>query len=206
VLAQPMGLGVDQAGNIVITLADSVAVYAEHTGSAYCTQLTTGRLATIATGIAAGPVAVDHHGNVLVGEPASGQVQLLAEHSGVLFGRSVTACHSYLIAGGGTSQGNGIPATAADLSPAGLRIDPSGNLLIADGTTVRVVAAGTGQDYGRRLIAGRIYTIAGSGSRGFSGDGGPASRAELWDALAIGIAPGHRVVILDGYRIRVISG
>ncbi len=205
-LPGPMGLGVDQAGNIVITLATSIAVYAVHTGHRYCTDLTAGHLATIATGIAPGPVAIDHLGDVLVGEPGSGQVVLFAEHSGRLFGRPVTACHSYPIAGGGTSQANGIPATAANVSPAGIRVDPAGNLIIADGRKVRVVAASTGQDYGRQLIAGRIYTIAGTGASGYSGDGGPASQAELWDAQAVGIAPGHRIVVLDGYRIRLITG
>jgi hypothetical protein len=52
---------------------------------------------------------------------------------------------------------------------------------------VRVVADATGTFYGRHMVAGDIYTIAGDGPAGFSGDGGPATRAWL----------GPEVVTLD---------
>ena len=38
---------------------------------------------------------------------------------------------------------------------------------------VRVVAASTGTFYGQAMTAGDIYTVAGNGTQGFSGDGGP---------------------------------
>ncbi len=44
---------------------------------------------------------------------------------------------------------------------------------------MRVVAARTGRFYGVAMTAEHIYTVAGDGMLGFSGDGGPAARAEL---------------------------
>ena len=60
------------------------------------------------------------------------------------------------------------PADAARLlRPAGVANDRAGGLLIAD----------TGNNAIRRVVAtGVISTLAGLGSRGYSGDGGPARR------------------------------
>src|SRR5260221_592157 len=59
--------------------------------------------------------------------------------------------------------------------------DRAGTLVISDSgnNRVRVVAAGSGRFYGRAMTAGDVYTVAGDGSAGFAGDGGPATRAEL---------------------------
>ena len=40
-----------------------------------------------------------------------------------------------------------------------------------------MVAATTGTFYGQAMTAGDIYTVAGNGTAGFSGDGGPATSA-----------------------------
>src|SRR5437667_389822 len=63
------------------------------------------------------------------------------------------------------------PATAAELTyPSGIAVDNAGNLFIADQSNQRV----------RKVDAatGTITTVAG-GTLGFSGDGGPASAAQL---------------------------
>ena len=68
----------------------------------------------------------------------------------------------------GASPGDGGPATSAPLGgPAGVALDASGNLYIADFTRVRKVTAATGI----------ISTVAGGGSG--LGDGGPATSAQL---------------------------
>lgn len=77
------------------------------------------------------------------------------------------------IAGNGQSGygGDGGPAVNAHISsPAGLAVDSSGNLYIADATNQRI----------RKVTAsGIITTVAGNGIAGFSGDGGPATSAAL---------------------------
>jgi hypothetical protein len=65
-------------------------------------------------------------------------------------------------------SGDNAPAIAAQLSsPTGLALDQAGNLFIGDGASVRMVAPD-----------GIIATVAGNGTVGFTGDGGPATSAE----------------------------
>jgi len=87
-------------------------------------------------------------------------------------------------AGTGTRGFTGVtgdhqPAGRARLNePGGVAIEPDGSLLIADGVNVRV----------RRVNReGLIETVAGTGRRGYSGDGGPATAADLSviDILAV---------------------
>ena len=77
------------------------------------------------------------------------------------------------VAGDGTAAfgGDGGAATAARLnSPFGIAVDSSGNLFIADLGNQRI----------RKVdAAGIITTVAGDGTFGFSGDGGPATTAQL---------------------------
>ena len=69
-------------------------------------------------------------------------------------------------------SGDGGPATSAELFyPQGIFVDTAGNIFIADtniNVSVEVVAA-----------TGKIQTVAGNGTELFSGDGGPATSAEL---------------------------
>ena len=61
-------------------------------------------------------------------------------------------------------------------------MDGAGNLVIADAFNDRIrVVASTGTFYGQAMTTGDIYTVAGNGTQGFSGDGGPATSAELND-------------------------
>src|SRR5262249_53575611 len=67
-------------------------------------------------------------------------------------------------------SGDGGPAAAAQLSyPNGAAIDAQGGLYIADAGNGRI----------RKVANGVISTIAGNGNFGFSGDGGPATSAQL---------------------------
>src|SRR5215472_4410792 len=142
----------------------------------------------ISIGLSCG-VAVDNHGNLLFAD-AGGigtdgtTVRVVAAVSGTFYGRAMTAGAVYTIAGNGTAgfSGDGGPATSAELNqPAGLAVDPAGNVIIADQVNdrVRIVAARTGAFYGQAMLAGDIYTVAGDGAIGHSGDGGPAASAEL---------------------------
>ena len=72
---------------------------------------------------------------------------------------------------------------------------------------VRVVAAATGTFYGVPMTAGNIYTVAGNGTPGFSGDGGPAASAELDQPFGVGVGPAGNLLVADLFdgRVREIS-
>jgi sugar lactone lactonase YvrE len=77
---------------------------------------------------------------------------------------------------GGHFSGDGGPATEAKLTAADVALDASGNLFIADGDNHRV----------RKVDKdGIIHTVAGSGKKGNSGDGGPATKAALNEPSSI---------------------
>jgi trimeric autotransporter adhesin len=112
--------------------------------------------------------------------------------------------------GSTTPLGDGGPATSAGLNGScTAALDPAGNLIVADifDNRIRAVAATTGTFYGKHMTAGDIYTVAGDGTFGFSGDGGPATSAALGypDAIAVN---GASLVFADQgtSRIRQVTG
>jgi secreted PhoX family phosphatase len=232
----PRGLAMDAAGNLVIadTNNNRVRVVAGQTGRLYGRKMTAGHIYTVAgTGPPAfsgdgGPataaqlftpeaVALDHAGNLVIGDSGNNRVRVVAERTGHFYGQAMTAGDIYTIAGDGSqsSSGDGGPATAAGLTPGAMAIDGAGNLVIADSypnvdisnNRVRVVAARTGTFYGQAMTAGDIYTVAGTGDQGFSGDGGPATAAELDNPDGVAVDHAGNLVIGDTYnnRIRVVA-
>lgn len=95
------------------------------------------------------------------------------------------------VAGNGTYgySGDGGPATSAQLfSPLGLALDTAGNLYITDSRNERV----------RKVSPdGKIVTIAGNGAPGYSGDGGPASSAQLREPFSIALDSAGNVYVAD---------
>jgi len=95
--------------------------------------------------------------------------------------------------------GEGGPALAALLnSPRGIAIDRGGNIYVADTSNHRVRRINPG---------GLITTVAGTGTAGFSGDGGPGNQARLSSPDDVAISPDGDIYIADAsnYRIRKIS-
>ena len=82
-------------------------------------------------------------------------------------------------------------------------------MLIADtnNNRIRVVAESSGTYYGQVMKAGDIYTVAGNGSYGFSGDGGPAIEARLKSPAGIAAGAAGNLLIADAgnNRIRVVA-
>ena len=102
-----------------------------------------------------------------------------------------------MVAGTGTSgfSGDGGPATAAQLNgPAGVDVDPSRGILIADRLNHRI----------RRVdVSGTITTVAGNGIPEFSGDGGLAVNAELQFPKDVAFGSGNVFWIADTGNSRV---
>ena len=145
--------------------------------------------ATSAELASASDVAVDGQGDVLIADPNSSRVRLVAGTdcaSGCPLGlASMTKGDIYTVAGSvfGASSGDGGPAIDATMTPSGVGLDGQGDLLIADTVTVRLVAGrdcSAGCPYGlTSMTEGDVYTVAGSFFEGHSGDGGRATSAEL---------------------------
>jgi sugar lactone lactonase YvrE len=101
------------------------------------------------------------------------------------------------VAGIGTQGwgGDGGPATAARLiGPSGLALDSSGNLYIAEigGNCIRKVT-----------VDGLISTVAGNGMKGFGGDGGPATNAQMYQPRGVAVDSAFNIYIADSFNSRV---
>ena len=148
-----------------------------------------GGLAINATFHVASAVAVDLQGNLYVVDGGNNRIRKVST-SGIIS----------TVAGNGiaTFSGDGGLATSASLSfPRSITIDALGNLYIVDANNYRVRKVST---------TGIISTVAGTGSSGFSGDGGLASAAGLGSPYAITIDTGSNLYILDQVgRVRKVN-
>jgi hypothetical protein len=194
----------DHAGNVVFE--DSVSaggstspgldVLAEKTAEFYGQRMTEGDIYTLVPGAGPGDVRTDGAGNVVFAN--GGLVQVLAASSGTFYGQQMSAGNTYTIAGGGSSTTDGVPALQAALGPVQhLCFDGSGNLLIEGSLKARVVALKNGSFYGKTMVSGDIYTVAGTGYFSDSGDGGPATSARMDGPYATGEDPAGNILISD---------
>ena len=187
------GIALDSAGDIYFT---------EGAQSIYKLTAGTGTLTLVAGGNGAGyagdggpatsaelqtpyAVAVDNAGNLYIADTYNYRIRKVNAQTGIIT----------TIAGNGTEgySGDGGPATSAELNFInGLAVDGSGNLYLADywANVVREVNAQTGI----------ITTVAGSGSVGYSGDGGPATSAELDAPTGVSLDSAGNLYISDGYN------
>ncbi|EFC41150.1 predicted protein [Naegleria gruberi] len=101
------------------------------------------------------------------------------------------------VAGSGTGgySGDGGLATSAQLNyPRSVAISSSGEIYIADFNNHRI----------RKInISGYISTIAGTGSVGYSGDGGLATNAQLYYPQTVAVSSSGEIYIADAYNHRI---
>jgi len=194
-LDEPAGVSVDSAGNIYIADGDNFRVRKVATSGIITTiagntdllaPLGDGGPATAAFLLGPGGLAMDTAGSLYIAEAYVGRV------------RKVTSGGTISTYAGGAFTGpvgDGGPATAAMLSSAaGLAVDSAGNLYIATGHDDRI----------RKVTPGGIIsTIAGVGSAGFSGDGGPATAANLNDAAGLALDAAGNLYFADRYNQRI---
>ena len=130
-------------------------------------------------------VTYDAAGNLYVADRGNHKVRRIATN-GVIT----------TVAGTGTSGflGDGGPATSARLfTPYGVDVDDQGRLFIADFDNNRI----------RMVAGGLISTVAGNGNAGNTGDGAPATEAELHKPICVRSVPGDRLIICDYNNNRV---
>src|SRR6266516_4130785 len=230
-LSGPEAVAVDGAGNLVIsdTGNQRIRLVAAASGTFYGQAMTAGDIYTVAgngrfefsgdggPATAAGlrdpqGVTVDPSGNLVIADSFDNRVRVVAATPGTFYGVAMTTGDIYTVAGNGTAAfaGDGGPATAAELFfPNASTVDGAGNLVIADyyNNRVRVIAATSGSFYGQAMTAGHIYTVAGTGSPGYSGDGGPAVAANMGFPSAVAVDRSGNLVSSLPYaeRVRVVA-
>lgn len=138
-----------------------------------------------------GAIAIGPDGNLYIADTENNRIRKIDLTSGMID----------TIAGTGDAiySGDGGPALQAGLNhPRDLEFDADGLLWIADTDNHAIRTMD--------LTSGVINTVAGTGTEGFSGDGGPATQAALYRPFGVAIAPDGNVYISDTYnhRIRVL--
>jgi len=134
-------------------------------------------------------LAVDRYENLYVCDQANSRVRKIDRLTGLIS----------TIAGSGTKagySGDGGLATAAEMYfPAGITLDSSGNIYISDtrNNCVRKVDA----------VTGIINTIAGRFQWGYTGDGGPATSADLYYPTDLSIDKNGNLFIVDVQNNRI---
>ena len=125
-------------------------------------------------------VAIDAIGNVYI-----------ADYSNMVIRKVDTAGNISTFAGNGGHgySGDGGTATSAELNyPVGLAVDNANNVYIADylNSAIRMVSA-----------SGTIYTVAGKGTAGYSGDGSEAINAQLNNPRGVAVDASGNIYIAD---------
>jgi len=203
-LNDPNGVAVDAAGNVYI---------AEYLNARVRKVTPNGTITTVAgTGVAGfggdgGPatdallnepfrVALDNAGNLCISDYGNYRVRKVTS-DGIIT----------TIAGNGNtdSSGDGGPATSAGIdSPGDLALDSAGNLFITSGA---FVGSGSANVIRKVNSGGVISTVAGNGTEGYSGDGGPATSAALNRPEGLAVDGNGNLFIADqgNQRIRKVS-
>jgi NHL repeat len=205
-LHAPGGIALDSSGDLFVADTDhcrvalvpsrSGSLYGMHVHAHHAYTLTGGTCgARGGIGFPAG-VAVDSRGDVFIAT-GTGERVLVVRPGGT---------HGPLppadVAGTGLAGygGEGQPATRSALDePAGLAVDTAGDLFIADAGNcrVRMMPVATGVHFGQLMVAGHLYTVAGTGVCGSSGRGGAADMAQLDSPVAVTVDAAGDLFVAD---------
>jgi len=206
-LSSPNGLAIDDSGNIYIadyynnrirevnavtntiaTIAgDGTAGYSGDNGAAKSAEL-----------YYPANLAIDSKGNIFIADLINDRVREIVASTKRIKTVAGNGYNAKNYSGG--YSGDGGKAISAELyQPHSVAVDDSQNLYIADTWNYRIRKV--------NLTTGIITTVAGNGNYGYSGDGGPATSAELSAPTSVALDASGNLYIADFYNnvIREVS-
>lgn len=198
-LSGPAGIAVSANGDLFI--ADSLncrirqvsaGIITTAAGNGVCQSSGDGGTATSASIFQPTGVAVDGSGNIFVADTRGCRIREIS-------GGMITTVAGDAGAGTCLYSGDGGPAlTAGITTPYTIALDGNGNLFIVDYYNCVV----------REVRGGMINVVAGSGTCGHSGDGGPATSAELNHPYGLAVDGSGSLYITDATdcRVREVTG
>ena len=193
-LRSPTAVTVDGAGNIYladngnnrIRKVDTSGIISTVAGNGTGGYSGDGAAATSAEINSPYGVVVDSAGNIYIADRSNQRIRKVD-----------TSGNISTVAGNGTPgySGDGAAATSAELSsPSGVAVDSAGNIYIADAGNNRIRKVDT---------SGNISTAAGNGTGSYSGDGAPATSAELNGPSSVAVDSAGQLYIGDESNNRI---
>jgi sugar lactone lactonase YvrE len=194
---EPNGVALDSSGNFYI--ADPGSLRIRKVSAGIITTVAGGGVNHDSLGDGGPATSAELDGPQGLAVDSGGNIYIADTNDNVI--RKVSGGIITTVAGNGTAgySGDGDAATGAELNyPWGVALDSDGNIYIAD----------SGNDVIRKVSGGIITTVAGNGKAGYSGDGGPATGAQLGFPTAVAVDSSGDIYIADtwNHRVRKVSG
>ena len=193
--------GVTMSAGDVYTIAGSASGTSGFSGD--------GAAATSSKLAAPMALAFDSGGDLYIADHNNGVVREIAATTHSQWGQSMTAGDIYTVLGQASfgDSPNGTAMTSAEFDGiTGLAVDSAGDLYIADSGNSRVleVPVSSGTKWGAiSETANEIFTVAGNGTAGHTGDGAVATSAELSNPYGLAIDANGDLYIADASNDRV---